>query len=346
VLQLQAYRRFFSSTVTPTQDLAVADIPILREVVQTREASLMGDIRQDPAFFANLQAAVNYRPGLILQEARTLMLVPLDFKGQVIGMLILGHRQPDSFDRKTMALAQAFANQVAVAIVNSQIYEQAGEVATLEERTRLARDLHDSATQSLYSATLFSEAGKELAAAGDLESAEYYLSRVGEVVHQALKDLRLLVFQLRPPELDKEGLVGALQRRLDAVEKRAGMEARLISDELPPLRDGVTDGLYRIAQEALNNTLKHAEANAVTVTLRSDSESVTLEVVDDGQGFDLEAARNSGGMGLVSMGERAAQLGGELSIESTLNQGTRVAVTVGTRGSFDEIPRASRRKRR
>ena len=109
------------------------------------------------------------------------------------------------------------------------------------------------------------------------------------------------------------------------------MEARLISDQLPPLPDLTSEGLYRIAQEALNNMLKHAEAGAVTVTLRSDSETVTLEVVDDGQGFDLEVAREGGGMGLVNMEERAAQLGGELIIDSAPGAGTRVKVTVETR---------------
>jgi signal transduction histidine kinase len=185
----------------------------------------------------------------------------------------------------------------------------------------------------LYSATLFSEAGRELAAEGDLESAEHYLSRVGEVVQQALKDMRLLVFELRPPELEKDGLVGALQQRLDTVEKRAGMEARLISAALPPLPDEVTDGLYRIAQEALNNALRHAEANAVTVTIRFDDEALSLKVADDGQGFDPEAVRGGGGLGLVSMAERAAQLGGELTIDAVPGQGTSVEVTVEAGGN-------------
>jgi signal transduction histidine kinase len=335
-LELLAYRQFFPHQAGPNQRLVVANIALLRDVIQAQKATLIGDIRKDPGLFRGLETGVYDRPGLILLEARTLMVVPLVFKSQVAGVLVLAHRQPEHFDRRTMALAQAFANQVAVALVNAELYEKAGEVATLEERTRLARDLHDSATQSLYSATLFSEAGKELAAAGDLESAQHYLGRVGEVVHQALKDMRLLVFELRPQVLEKEGLVGALQRRLDAVEKRAGMEARLISDELPPLPDEVTYGLYRIAQEALNNILKHAEAEAVTVTIRSDGEHVSLEVADDGQGFDLDEAREGGGMGLVSMGERAAQLGGELTIDSTMGQGTKVKVSLRTRASSQE----------
>jgi signal transduction histidine kinase len=254
------------------------------------------------------------------------MVVPLLFKSRVIGVLVLAHRQPEYFDRRTMGLAQAFANQVASALVNAELYERAGEAATLEERTRLARELHGSATQALYSATMFSEAGKVRAQAGDLESAEHYLSRVGVAVQQALRDMRVLIFQLRPPLLEEEGLVGALQQRLNAVEKRAGMRARLISDEVPPLPHSVTDGLYHIALEALNNALKHAEAEVVTVTIRSDGETVTLEVVDDGQGFDLDEAREGGGMGLVNMADRAAELGGELTIDSTLGQGTQVKV--------------------
>jgi signal transduction histidine kinase/ligand-binding sensor domain-containing protein len=340
-LELLAFRRYFPHEAEPSQRLVVANIPLLRDAVQTQKAALIGDLREDPDRLRELEAGVLNRPGLILQEARTLMVVPLLFKSQVVGVLVLAHRQPDCFDRRTMALAQAFANQVATALVNADLYERAGEAATLEERTRLARELHDSATQSLYSATLFSEAGKELAAVGDLESTQHYLSRVSEVIHRALKDMRLLVFELRPPVLEKEGLVGALQRRLDAVEKRAGMEARLISDALPPLPDEVADGLYRIAQEALNNVLKHAEADAVTVTIRSGGDTVTLEVVDNGQGFDLDEARSSGGMGLVSMGERAAQLGSELTIDSPLNRGTSIKVAVATRRVSSELSEKS-----
>jgi signal transduction histidine kinase len=215
-----------------------------------------------------------------------------------------------------------------VAIVNAELYEQAGETATLEERTRLARELHDSATQSLYSATLFSEAGKELAESGDLESVKHYLSRISEVVNQALKDMRLLVFQLRPPLLEKEGLVMALQHRLDAVEKRAGMEARLIGDPLVSLPDEVSEDLYSITLEALNNVLKHAETDSVTVSIHSNGKILTLEVVDEGKGFDLDSVRDGGGMGLGSMQERASRLGGDLTIESALGRGTSVQVTV------------------
>jgi signal transduction histidine kinase len=188
--------------------------------------------------------------------------------------------------------------------------------------------LHDSATQSLYSASLFSEASKERAEVGDIDSAQHFITRVGQVVQQALKDMRLLVFQLRPPILEKEGLVMALQHRLDAVEKRAGMEARLIYDQLPRLSDPVSEELYSITLEALNNVLKHAQADTVTITIQSDVGVVDLEVRDNGTGFDTEAAYNGGGMGLLSIAERAAKIDGALTIDSDLDQGTSIRVIV------------------
>ena len=207
---------------------------------------------------------------------------------------------------------------------------QAEQAAVDAERSRLARDLHDSATQALYSALLFSETEKKLTKAGELQSAGYYQNRVSEVIQQALGEMRLLVFELRPPVLEQEGLVGALRLRLDTVENRSGVEARLYADELPPLPGKVTENLYRITLEALNNGLKHAQAEHVVVRFGFEGEAVTLEVVDDGRGFDPEAARDQGGFGLVSMRERVDRLGGELTIRSVADEGTRVRVVVRT----------------
>jgi signal transduction histidine kinase len=327
-MELQAHRWLFPQAGQPSQRLPVANIPIIREMVQTRQAILVDDHHFNPAFIGDTELYSKNLTGEVLQASRTLMCVPLVVKDEAIGMLVLGHHQPNYWGEENKELVQAFANQAAVAIANAELFEKAGEAATLEERTRLARELHDSATQSLYSATLFSEAGKELAEAGDIDSARHYFTRVGEVIHQALKDMRLLVFQLRQPVLEKEGLVIALQHRLDAVEKRAGMDARLISDQLPSLSDPESEELYSITIEALNNVLKHAQADKVTITIRSDGGEVDLEVFDDGRGFDTEAASNGGGMGLVNMAERAAKLGADLTIDSNPGQGTRIRIIV------------------
>lgn len=213
-------------------------------------------------------------------------------------------------------------NQIAE---NEVLRQQAADKAILEERNRLARDLHDSVTQSLYSLTLFAEASQRLLKSGDSQRAGGYLTQVSETAQQALKEMRLLVYELRPIALEETGLVGALQQRLDAVEGRAGIETQLQVSEMGALSPDVEEALYRIAQEALNNILKHANAHRVVVSITASRECLQLVVEDDGQGFDV-AAESSGGMGLVSIRERAAALGAALTITSA--RGTRIQVTL------------------
>jgi signal transduction histidine kinase len=163
---------------------------------------------------------------------------------------------------------------------------QAGEMAVLQERNRLARELHDSVTQSLHSSTLLAEAGQRVASSGDIERARGYLLRLGEISQQALKEMRLLVYELRPLALSGVGLVGALKQRLDAVERRSGIEVQLSMEEGLELPRSIEEELYRIAMEALNNALKHANPTRLTVTLRKevkgDIPCIELAIMDDG----------------------------------------------------------------
>jgi signal transduction histidine kinase len=128
--------------------------------------------------------------------------------------------------------------------------------------------------------------------------------------------------------LEQEGLVGAVRKRLDAVEKRVGIEARVVMDDLVELPASQEEGLYWITQEALNNALKHAAASKEIVRICVEGQRLVLEIMDDGQGFDLDASRHRGGMGLISMRERAKEMGGTLTIESAPGQGTMVTVRV------------------
>ena len=169
--------------------------------------------------------------------------------------------------------------------------------------------------------------------ADDSKNAFHYLTRTGQVVQQALKEMRLLVYQLRPPELKEKGLIGSLQQRLDTVEKRAGVEARLLMDDLIELPVEVEEHLYRIAQEALNNSLKHAQAGQVKVYLRVLKNQSMLEIIDDGQGFDPNSLDDQGGLGLITMRERAEEIGGLFMIDSEIGRGTSVKVRWGL---FDE----------
>ncbi|UCC86786.1 MAG: sensor histidine kinase [Anaerolineales bacterium] len=252
--------------------------------------------------------------------------MPLRVQERVIGIITLDRRKPGGYDAEEVRLATAFADQVALALENARLYQQAEQLAVMKERGRLARDLHDSVTQALYSITLLAEAAQRLAGAGNLEQVRSYLGRLGEAALQSLKEMRLLVHELRPPILEKVGLVGALQQRLDAVEGRSGVETRLRVEGTLDLPVRVEEGLYRIAQEALNNALKHAAASLVTVWLRAEGAQVELEVADNGIGFDPEAVSDRGGVGMLSMRERAERLGGSLSVLSAPGGGTRVII--------------------
>jgi PAS domain S-box-containing protein len=254
--------------------------------------------------------------------------VPMRAKGKVLGVFSVFGEAEHQFHVEEMTLLASIADQVGVAVEHARLYQQAEQLAVMEERERLARDLHDSVTQSLYSLTLFAEAGRRSIRTGDLERAESFLARLADTAQDALKEMRLLVYELRPPALEREGLVGAIQQRLGAVERRAGVKAHLLVDDMVRLPASVEEELYRIAQEALNNALKHATATSVTVRIRIVNEHVELEIVDDGIGFDPATTGNGGGMGLANMRERVEKLGGTFQVASALGQGTKVSVNV------------------
>lgn len=254
--------------------------------------------------------------------------VPVRSRGEILGLISVVGRAGREFDEGDIALLTSIADQIGVVVENARLHRQAEQLAVVRERERLARELHDSVTQSLYSLTLLAEASQRLLGSGDLDRAMEYTGRLGEIAQQALKEMRLLVYQLRPLVLKREGLVGALQQRLDAVEKRAGMDARLLVEGTLDLPAMVEEGLYRIAQEALNNALKHAAPRSVTLRIEADDRHVTLQVEDDGRGFEPAAVKGQGGMGLTSMEERAERLGGSFSLVSAPGHGTTVRVDV------------------
>jgi signal transduction histidine kinase len=223
-----------------------------------------------------------------------------------------------------ITLFMTIADQIGGLVERARLMEGAELAAVVEERQRLARELHDSVTQLLYSQVLFSGAGLKVLRQGNQELAESHLARIDQAALQALKEMRLLVYQLRPSDTLDEGLVSALERRLEAVERRTGIDARLVLEGVLDLDEGAEIALYRIAEEALNNTLKHAGARRVQITIRSEDGRLRLEITDDGCGFDWDEKIGSGGMGLSNMRERTAALGGELQVLSQPGQGTRV----------------------
>ena len=215
-----------------------------------------------------------------------------------------------------------------VDVTSRVVLAEAQAQSAIEERQRLARDLHDFVTQTLFSLTLIAEATRRLAKNGQMDQVIAQTERLGELSQQSLKEMRLLLFELRLPVLEREGLAKALQHRLDAVEKRAGVDANLIIenvDRLPPL---VEEGLFYMAHEALNNSLKHAAATKTTVYLRATDGIIVLEVVDNGKGFDVQSIGETGGMGLANLKDRAQKLKAQLEIASTPEKGTSVKIVV------------------
>lgn len=202
------------------------------------------------------------------------------------------------------------------------------EKAITAERNRLARDLHDSVTQSIYSLTLLAEAGQRMIQGGNITHAKENQHRLGEIAQQALQEMRLLVYELRPQVLQTEGLIGALEHRLETVERRAGINARMNSDDPITVSPKIEEELYHISMEALNNALKHAKASEVVLSLHTNGESLHLTIEDNGKGFDPEIARKTGGLGLSNMLERAKKFDGTLKIDSEAGCGTCIQISV------------------
>jgi len=298
--------------------LKVGQTGITGWVAQGGEPLLVPDVSQEPRYYSIPQAT----------EIQSELAVPLKTKEAVIGVLHVQSDRRDAFDESDLAVLQSLAHQAAIAIDNARLYERAQQAATLEERQRLARELHDSVTQSLYGVTLYAEAAARLLTAGEAGLASDHLREVRNTAQEALREMRLLIFELRPPVLEQEGLVAALGARLEAVEGRSGLETQYVVEGESHLSPEIEEGLYRIAQEALNNALKHAQAHCITVHLRQDEGTVTLEITDDGIGFEPTTAREGGGLGLPGLEERAARLGGRLTVMSQPGHGTSVRAEV------------------
>jgi signal transduction histidine kinase len=213
---------------------------------------------------------------------------------------------------------------------------QAERAAAQEERRRLAQDIHDSVTQSIFSMIFTTQTARQNIDTRDGQAAET-LREIEDMARQALKDLRLLLYQLRSPLLEYEGLVSALRYRLDAVEARAGIKTKLVAPAEIELSGEAEEDAYRIAIEALNNSLKHARATEVTVELRPEGNTLTMSVTDNGVGFDESSMMYSGGLGLAGMQERAARLGGSVIVRSARGAGTSVILRINC---YDEQPDA------
>lgn len=316
-LQLMAYQGLSAEMAARLRRIP-ADSGLAGGVVQWQKPVVVPDIKRDP----------RTRPVIRDTDFQAYAGVTIRAGGDLLGVLSIFREGKRPFREEDVRLLDAVADQIGVAIENARLRQQAEQLAVVEERARLARELHDSVTQSLYSLSLFAAAAGRLARSDDARLLQDTLSQLSSTAQQALKEMRLLVYGLRPLALQQGGLVPALRQRLEAVERRAGIDATLVCDESIALSPLVEEELFHIAQEALNNALKHAEASVVTVSLQRDGDCLLLEVADNGRGFDISAVEDSGGLGLISMRQRSQRLGGELTTSSAPGAGTTVKVSV------------------
>ncbi|MBP6015745.1 MAG: GAF domain-containing protein [Candidatus Promineofilum sp.] len=247
----------------------------------------------------------------------TLITVPLRSRGRNLGILsLLCHEHPHSSDIPSDLLT-TIADQIGVAVENIRLYQLTRQSAIIEERERLARDIHDQVTQSIYSAGLFAEAARAAAEIGDLDKVYHHTHSILRMTNQALRELRLLLFEFRTEALARQGLVKALRERLNTVEHRAGVAGEVHATDIDNLSVAIEETFYRIALEALNNALRHAHGDRVDIILMKDEGDLIMTIVDNGIGFDREVAAASGGMGMEGMQKRISNVEGILTFSSS-----------------------------
>jgi PAS domain S-box-containing protein len=295
------------------------------EVFRTCQPMLARDVRrfvlEDP-LYAPIHRFVREAPW------DTIYCVPLVYRGLALGSLNLYYpagREPGEDEKVFLG---AVADQTAVAVENARLFAEAQGKAALEERQRLARELHDSVSQALYGIILGSRTASTLLdREAPPERVAEWLEYVLSLAEAGMTEMRALIFELRPESLQSEGLIAALEQQAAALRARHEIPVHTTLCEEPDLPLETKEALYRIAQEALHNTVKHARASRADLKLECDARGIVLEVSDDGAGFDPEESF-SGHLGLKSMRERAGRLGGTLRVESAPEEGTTIRARI------------------
>jgi signal transduction histidine kinase len=319
------FTRFLTSGMSDELVAALGPLPrthgMLGAMLETAESFRTTDIHDDSRFRGWWPKG---HP-----DMRSFLGVPISAPEGVIGAFYLTEKVGASdFTEADQKLIELLAAHAAIAITNARLYEQSRELSILSERNRLALELHDAVSQKLFSLVLTAEAAATLVGR-DAGAAGEQLARLKILAQEALDELRGLIFELRPPDLERDGLCGVLRKHVEVLRQRQSGEITVeLQDGIggDPERDAE---ILRIAQEALHNALRHAGAEHVIVRLRADNEELVLEVDDDGVGFDPSAPKlRSKRLGLTSMEERARRLGGRLEIDSTPGAGTSVRLAV------------------
>ncbi|MEU9887268.1 GAF domain-containing sensor histidine kinase [Sphaerisporangium sp. NPDC051011] len=320
-----SFAEFVAEGVSDKQWDAIGPLPrqhgMLAAMLRDAEPVRLPDIREDPRF----EWWPSAHPVL-----KDFIGVPIRDADQVLGIIFLSNkRTPGGFSPADQDLLTLFAAHAAIALTNARLYERGRELTVVEERTRMARELHDAVTQKLFSLRLTAQAAASLIR-DDPERALAEIDRVQRLAGEALAELRAVIVELRPAALDRHGLVETLRKHVALLDRLYSEKITFDAPEdghacgLPPATE-VT--VLRVAQEAVHNALRHARASSIAVRLRLPGSRLTLEISDDGGGFEVDGP-TSRGLGLVSMHGRAEGVGGSLRVASEPGAGTTVYLEV------------------
>jgi signal transduction histidine kinase len=320
-----SFAEFVVAGMTSREQAAIGPLPrqhgMLGVLLTQGQPQRLADIRADPRF----EGFPSGHPVLA-----DFLGVPIKDGKDVLGIIFLANKRvPGGFTERDEELLCLFAAHAAIALTNARLYERSRELSVLEERTRLARDLHDAVSQKLFGIRVKARAAAILASR-DPTRAAAELQSVAELGVEAYAELRAVIDGLLPPDLTTQPLAESVRRYAEVAGRAHGRQVRFQAGDLPCLGAKADEVIYRVAQEALHNALRHAGGQEVRVTLCRDPAGVALEVADSGPGFALAAAR-PGGLGLASMRDRASSVGGTLTVRSAPGSGTTVRLTVPVR---------------
>jgi signal transduction histidine kinase len=323
------FARFLTSGMTDAEIESMGPLP--------RTHGLLGAMLSDPAPYRtpDITADPRFRGWWpdTHPRMRSFLGVPIVFKGDVIGAFYLTDKTAgDEFTAEDEEVVGVLAVHAAVLIEHARLYEESRELSVLDERNRLARELHDAMTQALFGLRLTLEtAASKLVT--DPHQAAAELAQARELVDALFGELRSLIFELRPPALDHDGLAATIRKHLEVVGRANGLAVEVTGPDEARLPPETERELFRITQEAVTNVVRHASASSLAVTLDVDDGRASLVVRDDGVGFDpTQRGVRSRRLGLTSMRERAHARGGVATVESSPGAGTTVRVEVPVDG--------------
>ena len=312
-----SFAEFVVDGMSERQQKAIGPVPrqhgLLGVLLREGQPIRVDDIRADPRF--------EWWPAAH-PDMSDFLGVPIRDGSDVLGIIFAAcKRDPGGFTERDEELLGLFASHAAIALTNARLYERGRELSVLEERARLARELHDAVSQKLFSIRAKASAAGVLVGR-DPGRAVAEIESVASLAGQAHAELRAVIDGLAPPDLAAGELAGSLRSYAVLAGRTYGAEVRFHAEQLPELGPRRETVVYRVAQEALHNALRHSGAAVVCVSLTARRRRVVLEVSDRGRGFAPGAA--PGGLGLASMRERAASAGGTLTVRSAPGEGTLV----------------------